>query len=58
MVLAFALGALITPTMDPLNQTLVAAPIVVLYLLGVALAWVARIGREEKRLVPATAEEE
>ncbi|MEA1958978.1 MAG: twin-arginine translocase subunit TatC [Chloroflexota bacterium] len=41
---AFLLGAIITPTFDPLNQTLVAAPILVLYGLGYVLAVIARTG--------------
>lgn len=44
---AFALGALITPTFDPVNQTLVALPVIVLYELGVLLARVA--GRRQPR---------
>jgi sec-independent protein translocase protein TatC len=35
---AFVLGAIITPTFDPVNQTIVALPIFVLYLLGVLLS--------------------
>ena len=38
VVLAFLLGAIITPTFDPVNQTLVAGPLLVLYELGVLLA--------------------
>jgi sec-independent protein translocase protein TatC len=38
LVLAFVLGAIITPTLDPVNQTLVAVPIVVLYEFGILLA--------------------
>lgn len=38
VVAAFALGAIITPTMDPVNQTLVAAPIIVLYEMSIWLA--------------------
>jgi sec-independent protein translocase protein TatC len=38
IVLAFVLGALITPTLDPVNQTLVALPLIVLYLLSILLA--------------------
>ena len=41
-VLAFVLGALITPTFDPINQTLVALPIIALYEAGIWLAWLAR----------------
>jgi sec-independent protein translocase protein TatC len=44
VILAFVLGAIITPTPDPVNQTLVSAPIVLLYLFGCFLAWVARKG--------------
>ena len=44
VVLSFVLGAVITPTPDPLNQTLVAAPILVLYGLGCVLAKIARVG--------------
>lgn len=41
IVLAFVIGAVVTPTMDPVNQTLVALPVIVLYELGV---WLARLG--------------
>jgi sec-independent protein translocase protein TatC len=44
VVFAFVLGAFITPTMDPVNQTLVAVPIIVLFGLGYILARVARAG--------------
>lgn len=39
---AFLLGAVITPTFDPINQTLVAAPLILLYEVGILLARVAR----------------
>jgi sec-independent protein translocase protein TatC len=39
VVAAFALAAIVTPTIDPVTQSLVAGPIVVLYFLGVFLAW-------------------
>jgi sec-independent protein translocase protein TatC len=35
---AFVLGAIITPTFDPVNQTLVAAPLVVLFEVSILLA--------------------
>lgn len=44
VVFSFVLGAFITPTMDPVNQTLVAVPIIVLFGLGYILARVARTG--------------
>ncbi len=36
---AFVLSAIITPTIDPVTQTLVAGPIIVLWLIGTALAF-------------------
>ncbi len=42
IVIAFVLGAAITPTFDPVNQSIVAIPIILLYELGI---WLARIGR-------------
>ena len=46
VILAFVLGAMITPTFDPINQTLVAVPIVLLYEAGIWLAWLARRGEK------------
>lgn len=37
---AFLLSAVITPTVDPVTQTLVAGPIIVLWLVGTALAYI------------------
>jgi sec-independent protein translocase protein TatC len=38
LLIAFVVGALITPTPDPINQLIVATPIFLLYLLGLVLA--------------------
>ena len=38
LVVAFVLAAAITPTIDPINQAIVAVPLIVLYELGVLLA--------------------
>ena len=46
IVVAFVLAAIITPTFDPLNQALVAAPLLVLYELGVLLS---RLARRDRR---------
>ena len=47
VVIAFIMGALITPTFDPFNQALVALPIIVMYELGI---WLAKLGgREESK---------
>jgi len=45
IVLAFALGAVITPTFDPINQTLVAIPLILLYELGI---WLAKLGHHKE----------
>ena len=49
LVGAFILGAIITPTFDPLNQTLVSAPIFVLYEVSIWLAKFARRGHTVAR---------
>ncbi|MEC8890774.1 MAG: twin-arginine translocase subunit TatC, partial [Chloroflexota bacterium] len=38
IVISFVLGAIITPTLDPINQAFVAGPIIVLYEVGVQLS--------------------
>lgn len=53
VVIAFLLGAIITPTFDPVNQTLVAGPLLVLYELGVLLAKLA--GRSRRNAETAVA---
>ena len=49
-VLAFIIAAFITPTFDPLNQTIVAGPLIVLYELSI---WLTKIIRKRKPNVPA-----
>ena len=46
VVLAFVAAAIITPTFDPINQTMVAVPIIVLYEFGILLA---RLGQRLRR---------
>ena len=46
VVVAFILGALITPTFDPMNQSLAAVPLIVLYELGI---WLARLAARPGR---------
>ena len=48
IVAAFILGAAITPTFDPINQSLVAVPIIVLYEVGIWLSRLGRLGRKRK----------
>jgi sec-independent protein translocase protein TatC len=40
VLIAYLIGAVITPTGDPVNQTIFAAPIIVLYFLSIGIAWV------------------
>lgn len=44
-VLAFILAAFITPTMDPINQAIVAGPLIVLYELSI---WLTKVIRKRK----------
>ena len=51
IIIAFILAAIITPTFDPLNQTLVAAPLIILYEMSI---WLARlVQRKEPQTVPS-----
>jgi len=45
-IIAFVVGAVITPTFDPVNQSLVAVPIIILYEFGIILAKLARRKKE------------
>ena len=49
-VLAFVIAAFITPTFDPINQTIVAAPLIVLYELSI---WLTLLVRKRKPKVTA-----
>ena len=49
ILLAFVPAAIITPTFDPVNQTLVAVPIIVLYELGILLARVGQLLRKRSQ---------
>ncbi|MQC16695.1 MAG: twin-arginine translocase subunit TatC [Chloroflexi bacterium] len=42
VVLAFVIAAIVTPTIDPVTQSLVGGPIVILYFVGIGLAWLVR----------------
>ncbi|MFC2122983.1 twin-arginine translocase subunit TatC [Bacteroidota bacterium] len=49
IVFAFILAAVITPTFDPINQTLVAAPLIILYELSI---WLAKLVQRRKPSSP------
>jgi sec-independent protein translocase protein TatC len=40
ILVAYIIGAVITPTGDPMNQTIFAAPIILLYFLSIVIAWI------------------
>ncbi|MGE5245929.1 MAG: twin-arginine translocase subunit TatC [Betaproteobacteria bacterium] len=39
ILVAYVIAAVITPTGDPMNQTIFAAPMILLYFLSIAIAW-------------------
>jgi sec-independent protein translocase protein TatC len=47
LVVAFILGALITPTFDPINQTIIAIPLIILYEVSIILARIVRRRKKE-----------
>jgi sec-independent protein translocase protein TatC len=49
---AFVVGAFVTPTLDPVNQTLVSVPIILLYEMSIWLAWA--IGKGRKKAAAAS----
>ena len=51
VVVAFILGAMITPTVDPVNQALVAGPLLALYEVGILLARIAGRGRSSSEAI-------
>jgi len=57
-VVAFILGAIITPTFDPVNQSLVAVPLLALYEVGVLLARLVARGRRTAQAVTPAARAE
>lgn len=42
IVAAFIIAAVVTPTIDPVTQSMVGGPIIILYFLGIGLAWLVR----------------
>ena len=54
VVVAFILAAIITPTVDPFNQALVAGPLLVLYEVGILLARIAGRSRSKSRAISPT----
>lgn len=46
VIIVFVLAAIVTPTPDPLTQTLVAGPLLFLYFVGILFAWLLQPARE------------
>ena len=40
ILVAYIVAAIITPTGDPMNQTVFAAPMIALYFLSIVIAWI------------------
>jgi len=47
ILIIFIVAAVLTPSPDPWNQTVFAAPMIVMYLISIGIAWMARPTREE-----------
>ena len=45
---AFIIAAIITPTFDPVNQSIVALPLIALYEVGILLSRIAQRGKKEE----------
>jgi sec-independent protein translocase protein TatC len=56
IIFAFILAAVITPTFDPINQSLVAIPLIILYEMSIWLAKLVSRGKKEESPVPAMPE--
>lgn len=52
VLIIFLVAAVITPTGDPMTQTLFAAPMIVLYLVSIAIAWVFGRKRQPEPALP------
>jgi sec-independent protein translocase protein TatC len=53
VVIAFVVGAILTPSPDPYTQTLMALPMIVLYNFSIVLAWRVTLMRERKAAAEA-----
>jgi sec-independent protein translocase protein TatC len=58
IVLAFVIGAVLTPSPDAVSQCMMATPMIVLYNLSIILAWRVTKKREAKQAILRAAEEE
>ena len=49
ILIAYIIAAVVTPTADPMNQTIFAAPMIVLYFLSIGIAWVVNPRNRDKK---------
>jgi sec-independent protein translocase protein TatC len=49
VLISFIVGAILTPTPDPMTQTLMAGPMIILYNLSILIAWAITRRREKKQ---------
>jgi sec-independent protein translocase protein TatC len=52
IIVIFVISAIITPTPDPFNQTLVAGPLFCLYFVGIFFAWIVQRRRPVPEAIP------
>jgi sec-independent protein translocase protein TatC len=50
VVIIAIVAAIVTPTIDPVNQGLVMAPMILLYFFSIGLSYIARAGRRRKQI--------
>jgi sec-independent protein translocase protein TatC len=53
LVLIAVVAAVITPTVDPVNMSLMMVPLIVLYFISILFAWLARRGRKKQEQGPS-----
>jgi sec-independent protein translocase protein TatC len=54
ILVIFIIAAIITPTTDIMNMCIFAAPMIVLYLLSIAIAWFVHPTQRKKRAAKVT----
>ena len=54
ILIIFIISAVVTPSSDPWNQTIFAAPMILLYLLSIVIAWMVAPARQRESLIELT----
>jgi sec-independent protein translocase protein TatC len=58
ILIAFIVGAVLTPSADPWNQTIFAGPMIALYLISIGIAWVVQPRRQNEPADDTTDDED